>query len=381
MRLAFFTHSPLLYGANRSMLALIAQLCNRGHASLVVGPSGPIASACRDMGLDYVDYQLPWWTVDNVSTANRFWRFHALRWLTSRFIGRNALISELRKFAPDWLYSNTGVTPLGWLLSRRLKIPHLWHLREFVDLDFGLNPQIGWPLFRRAIQSSTVSISVSRAVHRHFFPGNPTARHAVVYEGVGPRHRLEAMSHCYHGRFASAVCRFVLVGMLQRNKGQHLAVEALSKVRMAGVNASLTLVGGGEKSELQTLAAERGVTQAVRFTGHLDDPLPELRSAHVALMCSPHEAFGRSTAEAMAMGLPVIGVKAGGTPELVRHGETGLLFDGAADTLATAMLELASDPARAAKLGAQGAKLAQTQFADESYADGVLAHLDRYRGS
>ena len=63
------------------------------------------------------------------------------------------------------------------------------------------------------------------------------------------------------------------------------------------------------------------------FTGYVNNTKRYYLKADALLMCSKHEAMGRVTAEAMALGLPVIGRNSGGTAELIQHKKTGLLYE------------------------------------------------------
>ena len=78
---------------------------------------------------------------------------------------------------------------------------------------------------------------------------------------------------------------------------------------------------------LDRLIDEYGIGDRVEFVTWVRDPSPYMRAADVLLMCSRMEAFGRVTVEAMQLGRPVIGARSGGTTELIRDGETGLLFE------------------------------------------------------
>jgi glycosyltransferase involved in cell wall biosynthesis len=138
--------------------------------------------------------------------------------------------------------------------------------------------------------------------------------------------------------------RAVLVGYLSQAKGQHLAVEAVAIARKRGVDIELTLVGGGNQTPLRTLAQRLGVEDLVNIHGPTRDLGPYWSAAHVGLMCSQREAFGRVTVEAMRAGLPVCGTNAGGTPEIIDPGVNGLLSPaGDAAALADNMMALESD--------------------------------------
>jgi starch synthase len=80
------------------------------------------------------------------------------------------------------------------------------------------------------------------------------------------------------------------------------------------------------------------------------------------------------TLEAMAHGLPVVATRAGGIPDKVLEGVTGrLVAPGDADALATALADVAGDPARREEMGRRGRARAQAEFAWERIIERVLA--------
>jgi len=127
-------------------------------------------------------------------------------------------------------------------------------------------------------------------------------------------------------------------------------VRVFAKIR-AVVPAVLVLVGDGPERPGAEAEAERlGVKGDVRFLGKLDSVAELLRSADLFLLPSETESFGLAALEAMACGVPVVATRVGGLPEVVVHGETGVLAPvGAVDTMASAALQLLCDPERARK--------------------------------
>jgi glycosyltransferase involved in cell wall biosynthesis len=138
--------------------------------------------------------------------------------------------------------------------------------------------------------------------------------------------------------------RTVLVGYFSAAKGQQLAIEAIAIARKAGVDIELTLVGAGSQTPFRNLARQLGVDDLVTIDGPTRDVARYWAAAHVGLMCSQCEAFGRVTVEAMRAGLPVCGTDSGGTPEIIDPGVTGLLSPvGDAAALAANLMTLESD--------------------------------------
>ena len=96
----------------------------------------------------------------------------------------------------------------------------------------------------------------------------------------------------------------------------------------AEVPAVLVMVGDGpDRVDAEQEARALGVDSQVSFLGKIDAVAPLLAGADLFLLPSDRESFGLSALEALASGVPVIGARAGGLPEVVRDGETGFLCD------------------------------------------------------
>jgi len=101
----------------------------------------------------------------------------------------------------------------------------------------------------------------------------------------------------------------------------------------------------------------------VRWLGFRDDVPDLLRLSDLLVLSSIDEPFGRVIVEAMAAELPVVATNAGGVPEIVVDGETGLLVPAGEDEpLAEAILEMLGDPGRARKMAVAGRQRALEKF-------------------
>jgi len=122
-------------------------------------------------------------------------------------------------------------------------------------------------------------------------------------------------------------------------------LRVLATVRRT-VPAVLVLVGDGpERPRAEALARELGLSDAVRFLGVQLDVRDVLQQADVFLLPSETEGFGLAALEALACGVPVVGSRVGGLPEVVADGETGLLCPpGDVPGMAAAVLRLLADP-------------------------------------
>jgi glycosyltransferase involved in cell wall biosynthesis len=153
----------------------------------------------------------------------------------------------------------------------------------------------------------------------------------------------------------------MMVCRLFATKGPDALIRALASVRAKLPAVRLVIVGadlmqdGVYTRELEALVATLDLQGSVVFTGRREDVARLLAAADVFAMPSREEPFGLVFLEAMAMKLPVVALDSGGTPEVVRHGETGLLSEpGDADGLADNLATLLGDPDLRRHMGERG---------------------------
>ncbi len=355
-----------MYGANRSLLGLICELRRLGVVPMVVVPRrGPFSDALEHEGVAWKALPSEWWM------ASGGGRLRALKRLLQNLcllpVGR----ALARTFGADLIYSNTACAPLGFLVAEFSRIPHVWHLREFCDLDYNLRPDWGWPLLRWSFGRARARIAISHAIRAHLM--GEAADVVVIYNGVTTRSQLQKN---WEGRAVAphAGYEFALLGLIRPSKGQATAIDALALATTVRDDLRLRLVGAGDKAYIEQLRLRTellGLADRVSFCGHLRDVEEVYRHCDAVLMCSPNEAMGRVTIEAMSYARPVIGYDGGGTREIIRHGETGLLYDGTPASLAERMVTLAEHPSLGRALGEAGWRECVERFTVEQSASEV----------
>lgn len=149
---------------------------------------------------------------------------------------------------------------------------------------------------------------------------------------------------------------FVCIGVLRPIKGQDLLVSAFRHVYQRHPKARLFVVGQGEmRGQLEELARRFNISEAVRFTGFVDDITPYLRAADVYVQPSRSDASSYSSMEAMASSLPVVATRVAALPEIIQDGVTGFLADIEDEqAMAAAMSFLADSPEQRQKMGMAG---------------------------
>jgi glycosyltransferase involved in cell wall biosynthesis len=154
---------------------------------------------------------------------------------------------------------------------------------------------------------------------------------------------------------------------------------AVAVLRRQRPDVRLVVVGDGpERDALEACARELGLGESVRFAGIRRDARRLLAGFDIYANTSIHEGVSLTILEAMAAGLPVVATAAGGNPEVVVDGETGLVVPvRAAEAVTGALARLAADPALARRLGTAGRRRLEERFSIDRM---VAEYVQVYRG-
>jgi glycosyltransferase involved in cell wall biosynthesis len=159
------------------------------------------------------------------------------------------------------------------------------------------------------------------------------------------------------------------IGALRPEKNLETLLEAFARLRR-GADARLLIVGQGPSLPgLKALARKLDLGARCAFEPATKDVPARLQSIDIFVLPSLSEALSNALMEAMACGCCAVVSRAGGNPELVRDGETGLLFPpGDAGALASCLDLLLGDPVLRVRLAAAGAERMRKEFSIESAA-------------
>ena len=299
-------------------------------------------------------------------------RFEAIG-ISPIFLGRSKwdpralvdLVRVVREQEIDVLHlSGMKGMVLGRIAARITGRPAIVHFHDTTRVSFWLRF-----LQRRVVPGATYALAVSEAVRRFVIEdfGIPSSRIEVLHYGMdidgmaasgpdaGPRIRRE------HGLDQDAPV-ITVMGRLIPEKGHEQLIRAMPMVLAACPAAVLVIVGDGpSRRDCERLVGALGLGAAVRFLGYRSDVPDLLAAADVAVVPSLWvEGFGYVALEAMCAGLPVVASRVGGLPEVVVHGETGLLVPaGDSEALAEALVQVLRDPDLRRSLGDAGRRRAR----------------------
>jgi len=228
--------------------------------------------------------------------------------------------------------------------DHNIRMGKQWHTR--VD---------GW-CARRADHVVAVSEATRRVLTDH--EGVDSGRITVVHNGMDPIEPPppEAAAACRAALGLAADARLCLVvGRLHEEKGHRVLFDAIPTVVAAVGAVQWAIVGDGpDRADLEQEVARRHLP-GVHFLGRRTDVPVLIGASTVVVQPSLAESFGFAALEGSALGRPVVASDAGGLPEVVVDGVTGLIVPrGDPVALAQALCRLLKDPGLAEGLGRAG---------------------------
>jgi glycogen(starch) synthase len=208
----------------------------------------------------------------------------------------------------------------------------------------------------------------------------------VIYNGVdAAKFQLPdftpAEKAAFRARYAAPEEKIIFfVGRMVREKGVQILIESLPKVRWGYHDAKLLICGGGHREHLVNLAAYLGMERHVYFAGFVPDAdlMRIYQVIDIACFPSLYEPFGIVALEGMAAHVPVVVSDAGGLPEVVENGVTGITtYAGNPNSLADGLLKVLHEPDTAKRLSDQAYTRVETVFNWDRIATQTLAVYER----
>jgi len=219
-------------------------------------------------------------------------------------------------------------------------------------------------------------------------------RHLLEDEGVPERlirvcynwidlERFEAMPKLKPGQLAGASIVIGVVCALRPEKDLCTLIDAFALVRDVVPGLKLLIAGSGPMGEkLQARAREYSLGDQCIFENAVSDVRTWLREMDIFVLPSTSEALSNSLMEAMASGLAVVASNVGGNPELVIHGETGLLFKaGDPEDLARQLRLLIGDEELRRRLSGNAAAFVRARFGKDTSVERMQAVYRSFLGS
>ena len=339
--LAISNHSVMLGGGEHSFLDLLSCLPSLWKPIAVVPEIGELAVRLQKKSVKTEVIPLP---------ALRPWLIYQI---ISCFV---AFIAVCKRYQPDLIYANGSRAAFyACMIGRILRLPVVWHCRIINNdkyLDFLLSR-----LSRRIVVNS-------QATAKRFKERFQT-KVTVVYNGIDLQYLKE--NRLKKPDLIRDDWKIILVvARISKWKRHDLVLSAFELIAKSNPEVHLVCVGGKDASEprwwtyLEQMTKHSRFSDRIHWMGQVDDVRPWYRKAHVLVLPSENEPFGRVLVEALACGIPVVATSGGGIPEIVRNGIDGILVsDGKSDDIADGILKILNDKILRKKFSASGKQRAE----------------------
>jgi len=366
-RILYVSHSSGLDGAEKCLLSLAKHLDKKRFTPIIALPAtGKLRSEAAKFGIKTIIFPLERWILFSydygLSGQNLIERSSKL-----------ARIIEEEKI--DIVHTNTALIAEGALAARIAGRPHIWHMHEILAGHPSLILPLPLYLTHKLIDIySEYVVCVSMAVKNSLSDVIRTEKIKVIYNGietplksVGTQRLRRELGLPDN---ALIVCT---IGHIMEEKGYSTFVSAAIRVLKENKNIHFVSVGDmldqALSQRLKEQIKEAAIDAHISFLGYRSDIWQILDDIDVYVTSSQTESFGLAIVEAMASGKPVISTRSGGPEEIIVDGSTGRLVPvNDPDTMADAIIELASDQTKRQKMGTNGRRRFEENFTISQYA-------------
>lgn len=340
MKVLYIVHSTVMGGATISFFNMISELKKYSIDVVIIIPNNNseilFLEKARQLNVKVITATITPYTYKGLpNIKNPIKLIRTLKWLILFPYKHIKSIHELQKIIeiekPDIVHTNVGVIHEGWYVCQKKNIPHVWHLREYQDLDFGYKFYPSRKKFEEELRKSIV-ISITNDIQRYFKISN--SRWAfTVYNGI-----FKEKDAFYRKKKQNY---FLVCSRISPEKGHHDIIKAFNIFYHENKNFKLKILGQYDtntpyinslKKIIQTLECK----DKIEFLGYHNDVKPFLREAKALIVASHNEGFGRMTAEACFSGCIVIGRNTAGTKEILDY-TGGLQYNGSINDLVEKM--------------------------------------------
>lgn len=230
---------------------------------------------------------------------------------------RSVIKDIINDFGPDIVHTNNGIIDIALDYCLKKNIPHVWHLREYQDLDFRMSVIPSKKIWLKRIhKKGNYNIAITKGIFGYF---NLRKCDTYIYDGV-----LDLSKHSMSTQVKSDYFLFVAGGVFTPGKGLLDALKAFAGFVESHNDYKLFVVGAviesQNKIDCESFIQYHNLGDKVKFFGPRNDVYALMAGSIATLVPSYFEGFGFTTVEAMYNGSLVIGRNTAGTKEQFDNG-------------------------------------------------------------
>lgn len=320
MKIIYILSGTSLYGgATKSILNLLSEVSKKDHQVLIICPNNHgiyeklTSEPKKNINIECIKYTYDIYPKKkNLKDCILYIPRFIKRFILNRKAA-NRLYKIAKQFSPDLIHTNTSVNNIGFITSKKLSIPHIWHIREYGKLDFNMVVPCQ---SRKLSYPNNYIITITRDIARYKkLSNNP--RHKTIYNGIVRinNFRKKSIWEKY----------FLYAGRVTEKKGIFDLLKAFYIYTKRTTNEIFQLKIAGEistetREKIESYCKEYNISDKIDILGNVDDIGSLMYSAAATIVPSYFEGFGRVLPEAMANGSLTIGRDTGGTKEQYDNG-------------------------------------------------------------
>lgn len=283
---------------------------------------GILSDFCKTNGIIYYDdnYYTPYIYIKRRNIIKKI--FQDIQTIKNIHVAREAIKKIIDDFKPDIVHTNSGVIDIAQTYCIKKGIPHVWHLREYQDLDFNISVMPSKWLWNKKIhKDGNYNIAITKGIFNYF---HLRKCDKVIYDGVIDENRN--IQYNVGSPIQGKYFLYVASG-LSKKKGALDTFEAFKKFTTYKKGYKLVYVGSTSSdyklfTTLQMEIKQYGLDKKIIFVGTKEwyEVYNYMHHAEAFLMMSYFEGFGFTTVEAMLNNCFVIGRNTAGTKEQFENG-------------------------------------------------------------
>ncbi|GAB2778905.1 glycosyltransferase family 4 protein [Rhabdobacter roseus] len=370
-----------MYGANKSLLSLIKTTTSDIEWYVVCREEGEFIEILREMNVKC--YVIPY----NLDIYEKKGNLTIIKSVVKLLINIALLpyiyILVIRNNIKI-IHSNSSIILIGAFTSLITNRPHVWHFREFGDIDYGFTYNFGNRFFKYFSNKSEYIICVSKALYKHKVLLNKLkTKCKVIYNGIEINYKsnkeLDCISSHTHKPYNIAI-----IGLIHPAKNQLVAIKAAKLLINNGENINLRIIGGiGDKEyylELIEFIKENNLSAYIEFCGFKNNISTVFHDTAISLVCSENEAMGRVSIESMLNYIPVVAYNSAGNSEIINNYVTGILYRGGEYELQEAIKLVIDNSALRLNIQKNGFDYAKSNYSLETYRESFLEVINSLKG-
>ena len=321
MNILYVTHYSQIGGANNELLLILEEMKKKGNQVSVALPTEDIfCEILKQHDIKYIISGHKNWVIENGAGDVTRYAKGIVKGLYN-FSALLKLVQYVKRNKIDIIHTNDSLSIIGHIVANMCKIPHIWHIREFLDTDY--NYRYIYPSFivKYCYNKSSAIVFISKAIeekYKNFI--NRDITHCI-YDAI-PKNSVNESDKfdCFTVLYAGG-------GMI--SKGIYEILNAARIIHERGCKDVKFLITGNcdeMAEEIRRYIKNNNLLNQIDVLGFVTN-LGQLQAkSHVFVTCAKKEAFGLITVEAMQNGAVVIGTNSGGTSEIIDSNINGYLY-------------------------------------------------------